>query len=52
MKTDISSADSALFRYCTILDLRVELPSLKKQAIVELVYGTNAKIIAGFHAKL
>jgi len=30
-------------------DLRVELPPLKKQAIAELGYGTNAKIIAGFH---
>ncbi|WP_133512784.1 flavin monoamine oxidase family protein [Candidatus Thiosymbion oneisti] len=33
-------------------DLRVELPPLKKQAIAELGYGTNAKIIAGFRARL
>jgi len=34
------------------ITLQVELPPLKKQAIAELGYGTNSKIVAGFKEKL
>jgi monoamine oxidase len=34
------------------LDLRVKLPETKRQAIRELGYGTNAKLIAGFSRRV
>lgn len=33
------------------IDLRVELPPLKRQAIDELGYGTNAKVLLGFTSR-
>lgn len=34
------------------VDLRLDLPPLKRQAINELSYGTNAKLMAGFERRL
>ncbi|HYH06847.1 MAG TPA: NAD(P)/FAD-dependent oxidoreductase [Thermoanaerobaculia bacterium] len=33
------------------VDIRVPLPAVKLKAIKELGYGTNAKVLAGFHAR-
>lgn len=33
------------------VDIRVPLPEVKRRAIKELGYGTNAKVLAGFHAR-
>jgi monoamine oxidase len=33
------------------VDIRVPLPAVKAKAIKELGYGTNAKVLAGFHSR-
>lgn len=33
------------------VDLRVELPAVKRRAIAELAYGTNTKLMMGFHER-
>ncbi len=34
------------------VELRVELPALKKRAIAEIGYGTNTKLVAGFQRRV
>ena len=51
MKADIVVV-AIPFTILRLLDLRIKLPELKRKAIRELGYGTNAKLIAGFSRRV